>query len=85
MKSVTVTLTNEEGLHARPAMEFVERAQSFASTIRIGKDGADFSAKSIVGVLSLGGCKGDAIEIRADGPDEDAALQALQALVCEMA
>lgn len=85
MKSVTVVLTNEEGLHARPAMEFVETAQKFAATIRIAKDGADFSAKSIVGVLSLGGCKGDAIEIRADGPDEDAALKALEALVCELA
>jgi phosphocarrier protein len=85
MKSVSIVLKNEEGLHARPAMEFVETAQKFASTIRVSKDGADFSAKSIVGVLSLGGCRGDAIEIRADGPDEEAAIRALEAVLCAMA
>lgn len=85
MRSVTIVLTNEEGLHARPAMDFVETAQKFTSAIRVGKDGVDFSAKSIVGVLSLGGCQGDRIEIRADGPDEDAAILALEAIVCAMA
>lgn len=84
MRALKVVLKNEEGLHARPAMDFVEAAQKFKSAIRVGKDGASYSAKSIVGVLSLGGCCGDEIEISADGVDEDAALDVLQATVCSM-
>ena len=79
MKSVTFTIRNEEGLHARPATDFCEKAMSFHSKITVQKKGDEdsFEAKSILSVLCLGAVKGDAVVITADGDDEDAALNAL--------
>jgi phosphocarrier protein HPr len=84
MKTLRFVLANEEGLHARPAMDFVETAQKFKSAIHVLKDGEEFSAKSIVSVLSMGGCQGDEVEIVAEGEDEEAAVDALNAVVCAM-
>lgn len=85
MKRLKVVLVNEEGLHARPALEVVEAAQKFASEIRLAKNGQSFSAKSMVGVLCLGGCRGDEIEILAEGEDEEAAVAVLGEVVCALA
>lgn len=79
MKSVTFTIRNDEGLHARPATDFCEKAMGFHSTITVRKQGDEdtFEAKSILSVLCLGAVKGDTITITADGDDEGAALKAL--------
>ena len=83
MKSFKVVLTNEEGLHARPAMDFVDEAQRFKSAIHVLKDGQKASAKSFVGVMGLGGCQGDEIEVVAEGEDEEAAIGALHSVVAQ--
>lgn len=73
----TVTLRNKDGLHARPAAEFVKLASTFAAKVVVnGKD-----AKSLLGIMALGLVKGADVELRAEGPDAEAAVDALGSLI----
>lgn len=77
----TVTILNEEGLHARPAGVFVKKASEFKSAVEIRVNGATKNAKSIMGLMSLGLAKGAEITIVARGEDEEQAVDALAQLV----
>ncbi|MTI68486.1 MAG: HPr family phosphocarrier protein [Firmicutes bacterium] len=81
MKEINIKLTNDTGLHARPASIFVQKASKFESDITLIKDGNDYNGKSIMGILSMGGVKDDEITIKAEGKDEKEAIDALKALV----
>ncbi|MBO7342059.1 MAG: HPr family phosphocarrier protein [Clostridia bacterium] len=81
MISREVTVTNTIGLHARPATFFIQRANSFKSSIWVEKEDRKVNAKSLLGVLSLGIAQGMTITLLADGSDEDEALQGLVDLV----
>ena len=72
---------NNLGLHARPAAEFVRCTRKFKSTILIKKDGEEYSAESILDVLSANLDCGSKIILDANGPDAEAALDALAALL----
>ena len=77
MYSKSVVVRNPSGLHARPASEFVAKAKGFQSKISIRRPGDDSflgNAKSIIIMLSMGVAQGDAVEIMADGPDEQQAV-----------
>ena len=76
-----VTLTNETGFHARPASLFVKEASKFTADITVEKDGKEYNAKSIMGVLSMGAAKGDTITIKAEGSDAEEAVEALAKLI----
>lgn len=76
-----VILRNASGLHARPAAEFVKIAQSFESDIKVIRGECTWNAKSILALLSGGISAGDEIAIRADGVDEQQAIDALIALL----
>lgn len=76
-----VTIRNAVGLHARPATFFIQKANSFRCSIWVEKDDRRVNAKSLLGVLSLGIIKGMTITLIADGADDAAALDALEALV----
>ncbi|MGI6366029.1 MAG: HPr family phosphocarrier protein [Bacillota bacterium] len=76
-----VTVQNKTGLHARPAALFVQKANQFKSDIHIVKDSKDVSAKSIMGVMSLGAGQGTEILIRAEGEDAQQAVDALVELI----
>ena len=77
MISCEVTVTNTVGLHARPATFFIQRANSFKSSIWVEKDDRRVNAKSLLGVLSLGIVKGNTITIIADGADDNEAVKTL--------
>ena len=77
MVKVNYTIKNEEGLHARPASDLCKEAANFKSSISLLKDGEEYDAKSILLVLCIGAEKGDTIEIKAEGEDERAAVDAL--------
>ena len=77
----TVTVNNQVGLHARPATFFIQKANEFRSSIWIEKDERRINAKSLLGVLSLGIIKGMSMDIAADGPDEQEAVEALEELI----
>lgn len=81
MISRNVTIKNNVGLHARPATFFIQKANSYKSSIWVEKDDRRVNAKSLLGVLSLGIVEGMSILLIADGPDEDAALDGLEELV----
>ena len=76
-----VTIVNKLGIHARPAAEIVKTCARFKSAITIIRDELEVNAKSIMGVMMLAAEQGAVITIRADGPDEEAALDALAALI----
>jgi len=78
-----MTITNNIGLHARPATFFIQKANSFKSSIWIEKDDRKVNAKSLLGVLSLGIAKGMVVTLIADGQDENAAVKCLVDLVQE--
>lgn len=87
MKSRNVVIVNSVGLHARPATFFIQKANSYKSTLWVEKGDRRVNAKSLLGVLSLGIVKGAEITLIADGADEDEALEGLGALIdsgCEM-
>lgn len=75
------TIVNELGLHARPAAELVKVANQFDAHIEIVKDGLSVNAKSIMGVMMLAAETGSTVMFRADGPDAEAAVEALAKLV----
>jgi phosphocarrier protein HPr len=81
MTERTVTIVNKLGLHARAAAKLVTLAARFKCDIRAVKDGKEVSGKSIMGIMMLAAGKGSRITLRADGPDADKALDALEALV----
>ncbi|SJM65702.1 HPr family phosphocarrier protein [Gulosibacter sp. 10] len=75
--SKTVTLTNETGLHARPASEFVKAASSYDADVKV--NGVD--AKSLLGIMAMGAKKGTELEIAASGAQAQDAVDGLVALV----
>ena len=76
-----VVISNQVGLHARPATFFIQKANEFKSTVWVEKEERRVNAKSLLGVLSLGIVGGTEIRIIVDGSDEEAALAALVELV----
>lgn len=79
---VTLTITNQRGLHARASAKFVKCAEEFPDTdITVQKDGMEVSAISIMGLMMLAASKGTTIEVCAMGNQSDEAIQALTNLV----
>ena len=76
-----VTIKNSVGLHARPATFFIQKANSFKSSIWVEREDRRVNAKSLLGVLSLGIVKGMEITLVSDGPDEEEAVESLASLI----
>ena len=81
MAERSVQILNKNGLHARPAAEIVKVSAKFQSEITLARDGMEVNGKSIMGVMMLAAECGATLLIRADGADEDAALDALALLI----
>jgi phosphotransferase system HPr (HPr) family protein len=81
MKEITVKVTNDTGLHSRPADVFVRTAKLYQSEIQVKKGEKLANAKTILKVILLNVCQNDEILITANGPDEDAAIADLKTLV----
>lgn len=78
MKQFSYTITDPEGIHARPAGEFVKAAKSFESKVTIAKDGKSADAKKIFGVMGLGVKQGQTIDVTVEGADEETAAASLE-------
>ena len=76
-----VQVMNKLGLHARPAAEIVKCAARYRSDITIIRDDLEVNAKSIMGVMMLAAEFGATITLRANGPDEQEAVEAVAALI----
>ncbi len=71
-------ITQEAGLHARPATALVNAVNSFTCDVNLEANGRTVNLKSIMGVMSLGISKGTVIKITANGSDEKEALEAVE-------
>lgn len=69
-----IVLQNETGLHARPAGELAKLAATFKCNINLNANGKKVSAKSILGIMSLGIKASTEIEIECNGEDEETAM-----------
>ena len=81
MFSKEVLVSNQVGLHARPATFFIQRANEYKASIWVEKEERKVNAKSLLGVLSLGITRGVNIIISAEGPDEEQAVNSLVELI----
>ena len=76
-----VTITNTRGLHARAAAKFANIAEKFDADIEVTRNAQTVSARSIMGLMMLAATPGCFIDLSANGPDAEAALDALSELV----
>jgi phosphocarrier protein len=81
MPEQDVTVTNDVGLHARPAAEFAKKAATFSCDVKVVKGGDESNAKSVLSVLKLDVRKGDTITLRTEGDGADDALAEIVTLV----
>ena len=79
--SAKVTIVNRLGLHARPAMCFVDAANAFASAVTVKREGQGVDGKSIMQMMMLAAMAGTALKIVAEGEDALKALDALEQLI----
>ncbi len=83
MKEFRYTITDPEGIHARPAGEFVKEAKKFASDVKIVKGEKSADAKKIFGLMSLGVKQGEEILVQIEGTDEEEAATGLEKFLKE--
>jgi phosphocarrier protein len=76
----TITISNKLGLHARASAKLTQAASKFQSSVWISRNGRRVNAKSIMGVMMLAAGLGSTIELETDGPDEETAITAIEAL-----
>ena len=81
MKTLEYVITDELGIHARPAGMLVKEAGKFASKIMVASPKKEVDAKRIKGVMSMGAKKGDTLRFTIEGADEDAAAEAIEAFL----
>lgn len=79
MKEFTYTVQDELGIHARPAGLLAKEAKKYASACTITKNGTTKKLTQLMMIMALGVKKGETVTIKADGPDEDAAIAGLKA------
>ena len=77
----TVEIANQRGLHARASAKFVKLAAGFEAEVTVTKDGSTVDARSIMGLMMLAAGTGSFIEIEAEGPEAEPAIEALVALI----
>lgn len=78
MRTFTYTITDETGIHARPAGELMKTAKGFQSEIMLEANGKRAGAGKLMAVMAMGIRKGQQVTVTIEGPDEDAAAAALE-------
>ncbi|GMV10096.1 MAG TPA: HPr family phosphocarrier protein [Gemmatimonadaceae bacterium] len=77
----SVEVVNKNGIHARPAAEIVKTAGKFRSHITLAREELEVNGKSIMGVMMLAAECGSQVQLRAEGPDAQEAVEALASLI----
>ncbi len=78
MKQFTYVITDEIGIHARPAGLLVKEAKKYQSTITITCNGKSAAASKLMAVMGMGVKHADTVEVSVEGPDEDTAFEEMQ-------
>ena len=80
---INATIVNRLGLHARPAMAFVDAASAYAATVTVRKGETEVDGKSIMQMMMLAATRGSVLEIIAEGDDAQQACEGLARVVAE--
>jgi phosphocarrier protein len=80
-RTIQVTIVNRLGLHARPAMAFVDLASSFTCDVRVRRGDQEVDGKSIMHMMMLAATKGTVLDVTCEGDDAPRCVEALQRLV----
>jgi len=83
MIQITTTISNKLGLHARASAKLTKLAGSFPCEVWMSKGDRRINAKSIMGVMMLAAGLGSTVQLETNGPDEQAAMDALLALIAD--
>lgn len=83
MKEFKYVITDEQGMHARPAGLFVKEAAACKCNVTISNGEKEVDAKRILGVMGLGIKKGQEIIVKTDGEDEAESSERLNAFLKE--
>ena len=83
MPQTEVEIVNKLGLHARASAKLTQLASGFQSEIWLTRNGRRVNAKSIMGVMMLSAGKASKVAIETNGEDEQAALDAIMALIAD--
>lgn len=81
MYTKQIVVQCDSGLHNKQATYFVQKANEFSSSIWLESDNRKMNAKSLLGIMSLGIIPGTEVTLMAMGPDEEAAVNALEKLL----
>ena len=83
MARAETEIINKLGLHARASAKLMQTASEFKSDVWLERNGKRVNAKSIMGVMMLAAAKGSTVNIETIGDDDEAALQAVLALIAD--
>ena len=78
MKQFNYVITDEIGIHARPAGLLVKEAKKYESKITVGKDGKTAEARKLMALMGLSVKCGDEVEVTVEGADEEKALEEMK-------
>ena len=85
MKTFSYTITDEVGIHARPAGLLAKKAKEFESVCTIEKGGKSVNITKLMALMGLGVKQGDTVTVTCEGADEDKASEALKAIIiCQL-
>ena len=79
MQNFTYTITDAQGLHARPAGLLVQEVKKYQSTVTVDKNGKAVNGLRLIALMGLGVKKGETVSVSVEGPDEEAAAAGLEA------
>jgi len=79
----SLTIVNRRGLHARASARFVKCAEAFDADVRVSKDGQTVGGTSIMGLMTLAAAPGSTVDLEVEGPQAEAALEALGKLIAD--
>ena len=77
----SITVENSEGLHTRPANQFVKLVKRHQSDVKIEKGGREVPGSSLLKIMKLGVVQGDQLLVRCEGADEEEAMAAIERLL----
>lgn len=83
MKTFDYVITDEVGIHARPAGLLVKKVKEFASKVTITKGGKTAEAQKLMAVMALGVKKGETVKVSVEGEDEEAAFAEVEKFLKE--
>lgn len=81
MLEQTIRISNKLGLHARASAKLTQVAGQYQAEVWVSRNGRRVNGKSIMGVMMLAAANGTTLKLETDGPDEDAAMDALRHLI----